>query len=266
MPHVLRLLTRRQFVVVFGLAVALPAPPQNPSARPGATYAAIASLPDWSGVWVRPFHEFEQEGQRWRDPKDPTSPRLSAKAEAIRAAAVKALLAGEAARSDSPAPVAGTCAARGRPGGMPQVMRFAFGIELLFTPGRVTMLLEQGPTIRRIFTDGRAHSTDPEPTYTGESIGRWEGDTLVVDTRAISARAILQNALPTSGQARITERIRRIDVRRLQIDTVVEDPVMLAAPWSYRRTYERLDDSWFERVCENDRDGNDREPDLTPPR
>jgi hypothetical protein len=52
----------------------------------------------------------------------------------------------------------------------------------------------------------------------------------------------------------------------MRIDTVVEDPVMLTAPWRYSRTYQRLDDRWFERACNNDRDGDDREPDLTPPR
>lgn len=148
---------------------------------------------------------------------------------------------------------------------MPNVMRFAFGVEFLFTPGRVTMLLEQGPTIRRIFTDGRGHSSDPDLTYAGESIGHWEGDTLVVDTTGITGKAALTSGVRSSGHAHIIERIHLLDRTHLRIDTVVEDPLMLQTPWRYSRTYERSDGSWFERYCENNRDGNDSEPDLTPP-
>ena len=226
--------------------------------------AAGQTLPDWSGVWVRSFDDFSEESERWRNPKDPTSAPLSANGEAIRAAAVKALVGRGAAAGSPEIHVAGACTER-RPGGMPQVMRFAFGIEFLFTPGRVTMLLEQGPTIRRIFTDGRTHSADPDPTYTGESIGRWEGDTLIVETRAIRAGTpLVAGSLVTSGSARVVERIRLSDAQHLRIDTVVEDPVRLTRPWQYTRMYARTN-QWFERACDIDRDGPDREPDLTPP-
>lgn len=225
--------------------------------------AAAQTLPDWSGVWVRSFDEFADENERWRNPKDPSSAPLSAKGEADRLASVKALLDRVSAARGTEVHVAGACGAM-RQGGMPQVMRFAFGLEFLFTPGRVTMLLEQGPTIRRVFTNGRTHSVEPDPTYAGESIGRWEGDTLVVDTRSIRAGTQLSNGVATSGRARTVERIRLVDPQHLRIDTVVEDPVMLSAPWRYSRTYGRTGE-WFERSCENDRDGQDREPDLTPP-
>jgi len=62
------------------------------------------------------------------------------------------------------------------------------------------------------------------------------------------------------------ERIHLTDRTHLQIDTVVEDPIILTAPWRYSRIYERSDDGWFERYCENNRYGNDGEPDLTPPK
>jgi hypothetical protein len=145
-------------------------------------------------------------------------------------------------------------------------MRFPFGIEFLFTPGRVTMLLEVGSTIRRIHTDGRRHGTNADPTYVGESIGHWEGDTLVVDTRAIKEGGLLAPGIPSSGRMRVIERIRRIEPARLQIETVIEDPVILSEPWRSRTTYERSTVGWFESECENDRDGRDQEPDLTPPK
>ena len=229
-----------------------------------AAPAVAQTLPDWSGVWVRSFDEFSEESDRWRNPKDPASAPLTAKGEAMRSASIKALAARGAAAGSTEVHIAGACSAL-TPGGMPQVMRFAFGIEFLFTPGRVTMLLEQGPTIRRIFTDGRTHSPDPDFTHAGESIGRWEGDTLIVDTRAIRAgTSLVAGGVVTSGGTRVVERIRLADAQHLRIDTVVEDPVMLTRPWRYSRTYGRTD-QWFERACDNDRDGQDREPDLTPP-
>ena len=127
------------------------------------------------------------------------------------------------------------------------------------------MLMELGPMVRRIYTDGRPHTTDVDPTYVGESIGRWDGDTLVVDTVGISTAARLTNGVFVSGKTRIVERIRLVDRTHLRIDTVVEDPGVLLAPWKYSRVYERSDAGHFERYCDNNRDADDREPDLTPP-
>ena len=62
------------------------------------------------------------------------------------------------------------------------------------------------------------------------------------------------------------ERIRRIDPTHLQIDTVVDDPIMLLEPWRWHVTDERSTFGWFERECDSDRDGRDQEPDLTPPK
>ena len=218
---------------------------QKASGPQGDTYASIAKLPDWSGVWVIPFEAFAAENARNNEPGSTSRPRLTPEAAAAPFSRV---------------------ASCGSPGGMPNVMRYAFGVELLFTPGRVTMLLEQGPTIRRIHTDGRGHASDPDPSYAGESIGHWEGDTLVVDTTGITSMALMTGFVFTSGRAHVTERIRRFDRTHLQIDTVVEDPIVLLAPWRYSRIYERSDGSWFERYCDHNRDGNDSEPDLSPPK
>jgi hypothetical protein len=152
------------------------------------------------------------------------------------------------------------------PTGMPNVMRYAFAVEFLMTPGRVTMVLEQS-AVRRIYTDGRAHEPDPDLTYHGESIGHWEDQTLVVHTTAISPRAELRAGVHTSGQAQITERIHLKDKDHLQIDTVLEDPVALKGPWRTSRVYERSRPVFFERIClDNNRDVEGGEPDLTPPK
>lgn len=226
--------------------VMLSATPQT--AARASTSSTSSKLPDWSGVWVIPFEAFAEESQRARQPGSTTGPQF---------------------RLEQPPTLNATRQASGpgcgAPGGMPNVMRFAFGVEFLFTPQRVTMLLEQGPTIRRIFTDGRKHSSDPDLSYAGESIGHWEGQTLVVDTVGITPKALLAPGFNSSGQMHIVERIGLTDRTHLRIDTVVEDPIVLRAPWRYSRIYERSDGSWFERYCDSNRDGNDSEPDLTPP-
>ena len=70
----------------------------------------------------------------------------------------------------------------------------------------------------------------------------------------------------TSEKAIVTERIRLRDKDHLQIDTVVEDPVTLLEPWRTSRIYERTAPVFYDRVCDNNRDGNDEEPNLTPPK
>jgi hypothetical protein len=152
------------------------------------------------------------------------------------------------------------------PPGMPDVMKYPDALEFLFTPGRVTLLAEEGPLVRRIYTDGRRHRSDAEPSYNGETVGHWEGATLVADTRAISSKAQLIGAVKTSGQAHVVERIHLRDVTHLQIDTVVEDRLALRVPWRYTRIYERIKPEFVEYVClDNNRDRGGDEPDLTPP-
>jgi hypothetical protein len=106
----------------------------------------------------------------------------------------------------------------------------------------------------------------PEVSYAGESIGHWEGDTLVVHTTAIGPNAELLAGIRGSGRTQVTERIRLRDRTSLQIDTVVEDPVALSAPWRYSRVYQRIAPRFIENECrDNNRDVNGDEPDLTPP-
>jgi hypothetical protein len=232
---------------------------QTPKELPGNTYSSVATLPDWSGAWVWPFSDFEAENIRRRDPKDQTGPRVKPEYEQLRKAAL--------ARATTGVSPNGT-AATGQvclPGRVPYVMWFSFAIEFLPGPGRITILLEQGSVIRRVYTDGRGHDASAEPTWAGDSIGHWEGDTLVVRTVNIKARPQQRGALMTSDRAAVTERIRLRDKDHLQIDTIVEDPITLLEPWRSTRVYERTDTAFYDRVCDNNRDGNDEEPDLTPP-
>jgi hypothetical protein len=248
-------------VACWALCPIAPAGAQVRSGNQGETYASIATLPDWSGVWAIPFDAFIADASRKMNPNEPSAPQWTPDYAARMQAAIN-LFMGKDPAIPLPPFNAESCA----PHGMPSVMGYAFAIEFLFTPGRVTILLEQDSTIRRVYTDRRTHDTDPDLSYAGESIGHWEGETLVIHTTAITPKSELLAPLKASGHTEVTERVHLRDKNHLQIDTVVEDPIALKAPWRYSLVYERSDSGFFERVClDNNRDVNGGEPNLTPP-
>jgi hypothetical protein len=135
---------------------------------------------------------------------------------------------------------------------MPSIMTQPYPIEFLFTPGKVTILVEAYSQWRQIFTDGRAHPEDPDLTFNGHSIGRWEDDTLVVDTVGFTTDTRLGNfGMQHSDKMRIVERIRLTGPDTLQIETTVHDPDALDQPWTSMRSYGRHRD-WMlaEYVCQ----------------
>lgn len=187
-----------------------PAPPQT--------------LPDWSGWWGHRVSLSEE----WRL----TPPPLKAE---IRAAFDEAARAGDA--GGAPLRRCGPMQFTGSSGG------FTEAVEFLFTPGRVTLTNEMG-LIRRIYTDGRALPMEFVPTNTGTSVGRWEGQTLVVYTAGINPQALYpsseQPAVPIGQNARISERIFLTDPNTLQFDIVTTAPGIFTAPDRRTRVYSRL--------------------------
>jgi hypothetical protein len=123
----------------------------------------------------------------------------------------------------------------------------------------VYILAENGPGIVRIYTDGRTHPPPEElwPTYTGASIGHWEGDTLVVETNGIRDDMWLDiQGSPVTESARVTERLRRPSLGLMQIEIAVNDPKAYTRPWSV--TIEMaliVDTQMLEEICmDNERD------------
>jgi hypothetical protein len=119
-------------------------------------------------------------------------------------------------------------------------------LEILFTPGRVTMLGESdGNRIRRIYTDGRPHPEVSDPTFHGHSIGHWEGDTLVVDTVDILPQvplAVSEAAgVPNNGDMHTIERIHLSADNKdiLLVDLEIFAPKVLTRPWKTTRIYFR---------------------------
>ena len=116
-----------------------------------------------------------------------------------------------------------------------------YPIEFLATPGRMTILFEYQHLVRRVFMDGRVHPKDFDIAPMGHSTGRWEGDTLVVDTVGLADTTLLNaTGLPHSEQMHLTERIKKIlggDV--LEIEFTIADPGAYTAPWKATSYYKR---------------------------
>ena len=123
--------------------------------------------------------------------------------------------------------------------------------EWIFTPGQVTMTGAIG-FVRRIHTDGRKHHAGPG-TIEADSIGHWEGDTLVVDTIGMNTRTFIDDEGSThSNKQHVVERFRKIDGgSKLEVTNTIEDPDTLEHPYSYKTVYYwRPDMRTQEYVCE----------------
>src|SRR5687767_9325170 len=203
-----------------------------------------------SGAWV------PMGGGRGADPKiapPPATPIVmkpdfQKTVEARRAADAEATKKGQ-----PPATPAVLCL----PYGMPRMMTVAsYPIEILQTPGQVTIVTEVFSEVRRVYLDQPQLPIDEVPPgFYGHSVGRWDGDTLVIDTVGIKESVPSYNMLPHSDRMRITERIRLITPDVLHDQITIEDPVVLEKPFTYTLAFRRLPDyKMVEFVCENNRE------------
>ena len=100
------------------------------------------------------------------------------------------------------------------------------------SPSVMALLYEGGSRYRQIFLDGRQLPQDPNPAWMGYSVGRCEGDTLVVESTGYNDRTWLELGYPHTEGLRITERFRRVDHANLEIMLTIDDPKAYTAPWS----------------------------------
>ncbi len=143
------------------------------------------------------------------------------------------------------------------PPGVPRANGVPFPIKVLQLPSVVVILFETRTTFRQIFLDGHAVVTDPQPTCMGYSTGRWDRDTLVVQTVGFNDRTWLDDlGHPHSEAMRLTERFRRPDYGHLVVDITIDDPRMYARPWTVTQEFRlNADGELIEYVCnENNRD------------
>ena len=139
------------------------------------------------------------------------------------------------------------------PPGVPRIYLHPFPLEIIQTPGRVIMFFEFSHFVRQIFTDGRPHNTDLGATWMGDSIGTWEGDTLVVDTIGFNDKTWIDRAgHPHSDALHVVERIRRTDVNTLQNDITIDDAKAYSKSWGGSIRFQ-LKPDWHitEMICED---------------
>jgi len=141
--------------------------------------------------------------------------------------------------------------------GVPRTMTNPFPFQIVQTPGLVVILYEWDHTYRIIPTDGRPHAKDLDPSFMGDSVGHWEGDTLVVDVTGFNDKTWLDHAGHFHTEAlHIVERYRRADPDTIDYEATIEDPNVMTKPWILKFTLKRSNEpQLMENECtENERD------------
>ena len=122
-----------------------------------------------------------------------------------------------------------------RPAGAIRLLTFPPPRKIIQLPGEIVILSERDVTYRQIFTDGRPLPQDPDPSWNGFSAAKWEGDTLVAHTIGIRDGTWLdRKGSPMTDAAKITERFRRVNYGRLEIEVNVDDPKAYTHPWTIK--------------------------------
>jgi hypothetical protein len=138
------------------------------------------------------------------------------------------------------------------PSGIPEKNNIPDGVKVVQTPDLIMFLHESRTIYRQIFTDGRPLPRDPQPTWMGYSVGRWDGDTLVVDTIGQNGRTWLDmRGLPATEALHVTERFSRPTIGRIDIDVTIDDPRAYTKPWTVKLRWSLLPDTdLIESICE----------------
>lgn len=143
------------------------------------------------------------------------------------------------------------------PHGIPDAMLPGVSFKFVETPGLTLILYEEFNQYRQIFTDGRPFpGNDPVPTWFGYSIGKWEGDTFVVETMGFNDQTWLDDSgHPHTEAMRTTERFRRRDFGHMDLTVTIDDPKAYTKPWSVSIPLDLLPDTeMMEFICENEKD------------
>jgi len=225
-----------------------PAPgiPRLPDGKPNLSAPVPRTAdgkPDLSGIWFidqTPEGEFGERPLALRSEVKPEDIVLTPEGEALQ-------------RQRTRNPFAG---AQCSPVGIP-ALAAAQPFKIISSKGAIVILYELETTFRQIFMDGRPLPVDPNPAFRGYSVGKWDGDTLVVDTTGFNDRGGIIGR-PHSDALHIVERFRRRDFGHLEIEYTVDDPKIYAKPWTFKQNHHLTPDTeLMEYFC------NENEKDLT---
>jgi hypothetical protein len=223
------------------------------SKAPSATPAPQAAFDphDLSGVWFDDHPRLIRVQERyWAYTFTMEAPPMTPWAQALFNAAKPSFGPNAAPLTETNDPIYHTCV----PMGFPRIYLYPLPMQIIQAPGEVILLFEYDSFRHQIYTDGRPHDTSLGPLWMGDSIGHWEGDTLVADTANFTDKTWLDRmGHPHSDALHVIERFRRIDHDHLVDDITIEDPKAYTKPWTARLPYV-LKPKWTlaEAFCEDE--------------
>jgi hypothetical protein len=217
-----------------------------------AAGGAASAVPDITGAWERVGPGALAGGQGTDTRTPPPVPPPPLKAAYLGDWKARQQAAREATAKGQPI---GINWVNCLPDGMPGMMQGPFPMEILQTRDQVTIIQESFTQVRRILLNRPQKKSDEvDPSFYGHSVGRWTGDTLVVETVGIKEEVRYQN-VPHSSGMRITERIRLAQPNVLWDEITVEDPETLEKPWTFTFAYRRMPNyTLLEYICEDNRE------------
>jgi len=234
------------------ISITLPDTPRTANGKPNLAAPAPRAddgKPDLSGIWSR------QKGVN-APPENPTG--LPGRIDYYMPKGAQIPLRPEAAalyEQRSANLGKGRPSERCLPHGIPDAMLYGGPLKIVQNRRVTIILFEEFNHYRQLFTDGRAFPQDPQPTWFGYSVGRWDGDTFVADSMGFNDQTWMDDSgLPHTDALRTTERFRRRDFGHLDLTLTVDDVKAYTRPWSVDIGFVLLPDTeLIEDICENEK-------------
>ncbi len=247
-----RLVRRHAGLIAFGLALLL-APAllraqsfsASPAAKPDQAHAS-AAIPDLSGLWgPRPggggFASWDPDDSRGRHPE--TLPMLPWARE--KTLATRGPYGASATFENINDPVQKFC----DPPGLTRIYQYPWEFRIVQTPAKVYLLFEFF-RVFRVVSLNQPHTTDPDPTWYGESVGRYEGDTLVIDTIGFNDKTWLDHVgHPHTEALHTIERFRRLDATTLELSLTIEDSKTFPRSFTAKRLFQATNSPMGDSIC-----------------
>jgi hypothetical protein len=241
--------TALAFAIVLSFSATSSTQTKQPAAAPNASSPDQAH--DLSGVWFDDHPRLIRVQERyWAYTFTPEAPPMTPWAQAKFNASKSSFGPHAVPLVETTDPLYHTCA----PIGFPIAYLYPLPMQIVQTPGEVILLFEWDSLRHQIFTDGRKHDETLGPLWMGDSIGHWEGDTLVADTVNFNDKTWLDRmGHPHSDALHVVERIRRVDHDHLVDDITIEDPKAYTKPWTAHLPFV-LKPKWTlaEQFCEDE--------------
>ena len=198
------------------------------AAAHGGTPMSWKALPDWTGLWTHDSGFNFDPQQKGPEPTAALTPDYKARFD-LKIANIKKGIEWDPLSACLPA-------------GYPRWLLEPFLREYVLRPEEAWLILEQNAEIRRVYTDGRGHVPDDVayPNWEGDSVGFWDGDTLVIHTKDLRAGQYQRLQPEYSDQATTVERMRKIGPDKIEDVIDVYDPLALTKAWHVRHTYARV--------------------------